>query len=56
MFHILPYMMYFKCLVKILLPVMDLNMVYKTKITLKNTRNIDFTKNRETVTPRYLPF
>ena len=32
---------------KILLPVMYLNMAYKTKITLENTRNSDFPKNRE---------
>ena len=30
MFHILPYMTYFIPEVKILLPVMDLNMAYKT--------------------------
>ena len=42
MFHILPYMMSLKLLVKFLLPVMDLNMAYKTQITLKITRNSDF--------------
>ena len=47
MFHILPYMMYLRSIVKILLRVMDLNMAYKTKIALKNTRNSDFLKNRE---------
>ena len=39
--------MYFISLVKILLPVMDLNMVYKTQITSKNIWNSDFRKNRE---------
>ena len=47
MIHILPHMMYLTSLVKILLPVMDLNMSYKTKIASKNTRNSDFPKNRE---------
>ena len=47
MFHILPCMMYLKSLVKILLPIMDLNMVYKTKTALKNTLNSDFRKTRE---------
>ena len=39
--------MYFKCLVKILLPVMDLNMTNKTLKTLQNTCNSDFRKTRE---------
>ena len=47
MVYILPYIMYLRSLVKILLPVMDLNMAYKTKIALKNTRNSDFRKTRE---------
>ena len=47
MFHILPYMMYLKSLVKILLRVMDLNMSYKTHKTSKYTRNSDLPKNRE---------
>ena len=47
MFRILPYMAYFKSLVKILLPVMDLNMDYKTKIASINTCNSDFRKTRE---------
>ena len=45
--HILTYMMYFTSLVKILLPVMDLNMAYKTQITFQNTRNSDLPKNRD---------
>ena len=36
--------MYLKPLVKFPLPVMHLNMAYKTQITLKNTRNSDFLK------------
>ena len=44
MFHNLPYMMYFRPLVKILLKVMDLNMAYKIHKTSKYTRNSDFSK------------
>ena len=44
MIHILPYIIYLRLLVKILLPVTDLNMVYKTHKTSKNTRNSDFRK------------
>ena len=47
MTHILPYMIYLKSLVKILLPVIDLHMLYKTHKTSKYTRNSDFRKNRE---------
>ena len=47
MFHILPYMMYLKSLVKILLPVMDLNMANKIYKTSKYTGNSDFRKTRE---------
>ena len=47
MIQILPYMMYLKTLVKILLPVMDLNISNKTQNTSKNTHNSDFLKNRE---------
>ena len=39
--------MYLRLLVKILLPVMGLNMLYKTHKTSKNTCNSDFPKNRE---------
>ena len=46
-FHILPYMMYLTSLVKILLPVTDLNINYKMSKTSKNTRNSDFRKTRE---------
>ena len=48
MIQILPHIMYLKTLVKILLPVMALNMDYKTHKTSKNTRNSDFPKNRKT--------
>ena len=47
MFHILTYMMYLRPLVKILLPDMDLNMIYKIYRTSKYIRNRDFPKNRE---------
>ena len=47
MFHILPYMIYLKPLVKILLQIIDLNMAYKIQIISKNTRNNDFRKTRE---------
>ena len=47
MARILPYMMYLTFLVKILLPVMDLNIFYKTYKTSKNTRNSDLPKNRK---------
>ena len=47
MIHILPYMMYLRLLVKILLQVMDLNMAFKTQKTSKNTRNSDFRKTHE---------
>ena len=43
----LPYIMYLKTLVKILLRVMDLNISNKTQNTSKNTRNSYFLKNRE---------
>ena len=48
-------MMCVKLLVKILLLVVDLNMMYKIQITSKNTRNGDFSKNRE-IPVFYLPF
>ena len=44
MIQILPYMIYFTFLVKILLPVMDLNISNKTQNASKNTRNSDFRK------------
>ena len=47
MSDVLPHMMYLKSLVKILLPVMDLNMTYKNHKTSKYTRNSDFQKTRE---------
>ena len=47
MIHISPYMMYLTFVVKILLPVIDLNMANKTHKTSKNTRNSDFPKNLE---------
>ena len=47
MFHILPYMVYLMINMKILLPVKDLNMFYKTHKTSKYTRNSDFRKTRE---------
>ena len=47
MFHILPYIMYLTLLVKMLLPVMDLNIAYKIQKTSKNTCNSDFRKTRE---------
>ena len=40
-------MMYLRLIVKILLPVMSLNMANKTQKTSMNTRNSDFRKNRE---------
>ena len=46
-FYILPYMIYLRSIVKILLPIMDLNIAYKTHKTSKNTRNSDFRKTRE---------
>ena len=52
MIHILPYMMYLTFLVKILLPVMDLNMAYKTHKTSKYTRNSDFLKNARNLISR----
>ena len=47
MLHILPHMVYYISFVKILLQVIDLNMVYKTRRTSKYIRNSDFTKNRD---------
>ena len=44
MFTILPYMIYSVLYFKISLPVMDLNMAYKTKVTSKHTRNSDLWK------------
>ena len=60
MFRILPYMIYLKSLVKILLPVTDLNIAYKTQKTSKYTRNSDFSKKPEiraisTVLARHTP-
>ena len=40
MSHIMPYMVYLKSLLKILLQVMDLNISYKTHKTTINTRNV----------------
>ena len=56
MFHILPYMMYLKSKVKILLPVIDLNMTNKTHKTSKYTRNSDYRKIAGLKTGLYLPF
>ena len=49
MFQILPYKMSLRLLLKILLPVMDLNMANKSCKAIMNTRNSDFGKSRFSV-------
>ena len=58
MFHILPYKLSLRILLKILLPVIDLNILYKTFKTIINARNSDFWKiaNQAPVFVQYILF